>query len=302
MLKFDVDYWSKQSEEKVITAEAVEAAVAAQRRRVSYLKERSQESVLRGIRTIDTEGFAVGQINALSVVAAGDHPFGQPSRITATTRLGDGKILDIEREVDLGGSIHSKGVMILSGFLGERYGQNQPLSLSASLAFEQSYGGVEGDSASAAELCTLLSAIGQIPLKQSVAITGAVNQHGQIEAVGGVNEKIEGFFEICQARKLQGEHGVIIPAANVPHLMLRQDVRAAVREHLFHIWAIEHVDQAMMLLTNLPIGELVDGRYPTMSVNGKVSEHLSELNRLRHQFAARDTNHHTGYSSDDRKP
>lgn len=298
----DVDYWSRQREEEVITAEAVEAAVAARRRRVSYLKERSQESVLRGIRTIDTEGFAVGQINALSVVAVGDHPFGLPSRITATTRLGDGKILDIEREVDLGGSIHSKGVMILSGFLGERYGQSQPLSLSASLAFEQSYGGVEGDSASAAELCTLLSAIGQIPLKQAVAITGAINQHGLIEAVGGINEKIEGFFEICQARKLKGEHGVIIPAANIPHLMLREDVRAAVRENLFRIWAIEHVDQAMTLLTDLPIGELVDGQYPAISINGKVSERLSELNRLRQQFGGQAMNSHPGNSSDDRKP
>ncbi len=298
----DTDYWSRQREEKVITAEAVEAAVAAQRRRVSYIKELHQESILRGIRTIDTEGFAVGQINALSVVAAGDHPFGMPSRITATIRLGDGKILDIEREVDLGGSIHSKGVMIMSGFLGERYGQSQPLSLSASLAFEQSYGGVEGDSASTAELCTLLSAIGQIPLKQSVAITGAVNQHGLIEAVGGVNEKIEGFFDICQARELKGEHGVIIPAANIPHLMLREDVREAVREHQFHIWAIEHVDQAMTLLTNLPIGEPVNGKYPAMSVNGKVSERLSELNRLRQQFGGQATNHQTGNPPDDRKP
>ncbi len=298
----DADYWSRQREEKVITAEAVEEAVAVRRRRVSYLKERSQESVLRGIRTIDTEGFAVGQINALSVVAVGDHPFGLPSRITATIRLGNGQILDIERAVDLGGSIHSKGVMILSGFIGERYGQSQPLSLSASLAFEQSYGGVEGDSASAAELCTLLSAIGQIPLKQSVAITGAVNQHGLIEAVGGINEKIEGFFEICQARELKGEHGVIIPAANIPHLMLREEVRAAVREHQFHIWAIEHVDQAMMLLTNFPIGEQVNGKYPEMSVNGKVSERLCELNRLRQQFGGQATNHHTGDSSDDSKP
>lgn len=295
----DSDYWSKQREEKVITAEAVEAAVEAQRSRVGYLKERHQESVLRGIRTIDTEGFAVGQINALSVVAAGDHPFGMPSRITAAIRLGDGQILDIEREVDLGGSIHSKGVMILSGFLGERYGQSQPLSLSASLAFEQSYGGVEGDSASAAELCTLLSAIGQIPLKQSMAITGAVNQHGLIEAVGGINEKIEGFFEICQARKLKGEHGVIIPAANIPHLMLREDVRAAVRENLFHIWAIEHVDQAMMLLTNLPVGEAVDGKYPAMSVNGKVNERLHELNQLRQQFGGKAMNQHTGNSGDE---
>ncbi|MEJ2763562.1 ATP-binding protein [Photobacterium sp. MCCC 1A19761] len=285
----DTNYWSRQGEEKVITAEAVEAAVDAQRRRVSYLKDRHQESVLRGIRKIDTEGFVVGQINALSVVAVGDHPFGLPSRITATIRLGDGKILDIEREVDLGGSIHSKGVMILSGFLGERYGQSQPLSLNASLAFEQSYGGVEGDSASAAELCTLLSAIGQIPLKQSLAITGAINQHGLIEAVGGVNEKIEGFFEICQARGLKGEHGVIIPSANIPHLMLRADVRRAVREHQFHIWAIDHVDQALALLTNLPIGEPVNGKYPAMSVNGMVDKRLRELTQLRQQFNAHST-------------
>nr|WP_319535004.1 ATP-binding protein [uncultured Vibrio sp.] len=292
----DTNYWSKKREENVITAEAVEAAVAAQRHRVSYLKERQQESVLRGIRKIDTDGSVVGQINALSVIAAGDHPFGLPSRITSTVRLGDGKILDIEREVDLGGSIHSKGVMILSGFLGERYGQNQPLSLSASLAFEQSYGGVEGDSASAAELCCLLSAIGQIPLKQSLAITGAINQHGLMEAVGGINEKIEGFFEICQARELNGENGVIIPAANIPHLMLRADVRIAVREHQFHIWAIDHVDQAMILLSDLPIGESVEGQYPDISINGKVDKRLHELTQLRQQFSGQ-TNIHNSKNS-----
>lgn len=279
----DSNYWSKRRDEKVISAAAVETAVAAQRDRVSYLKERQQESVLRGIRKIDTEGLVVGQINALSVVAVGDHPFGMPSRITATIRLGDGRILDIERAVELGGSIHSKGVMILSGFLGERYGQSQPLSLSASLAFEQSYGGVEGDSASAAELCCLLSAIGRLPLKQTLAITGAINQHGVIEAVGGINEKIEGFFDICQARELKSDHGVIIPAANIPHLMLRSEVRAAVREGKFNIWAIEHVDQAMELLTNLPIGELADGKYSDESVNGKVDMRLGELTQLRQQ-------------------
>ncbi|CAE6941351.1 Belongs to the peptidase S16 family [Vibrio sp. B1FLJ16] len=295
----DTNYWSKKREEKVITAEAVEAAVTAQRHRVNYVKECQQESVLRGIRKIDTEGVAVGQINALSIVAIGDHSFGLPSRITSTIRLGDGKILDIEREVDLGGSIHSKGVMILSGFLGERYGQSQPLSLSASLAFEQSYGGVDGDSASAAELCSLLSAIGQIPLKQSVAITGAINQHGLIEAVGGINEKIEGFFEICQTREFNGDNGVIIPAANIAHLMLRSDIREAVRDNRFHIWAIDHVDQAMELLTDLPIGEAVNEKYPEMSVNGKIHKRLSELTQLRQQFGGHANDPSAKKGSDD---
>ena len=178
-----------------------------------------------------------------------------PSRITATARLGKGEVIDIEREVELGGAIHSKGVLILSSLLTSRYAQRHPLSVSASLVFEQSYGQVEGDSASVGELCALLSALADVPIKQSLAVTGSVNQLGQVQPIGGVNEKIEGFFDVCQARGLTGEQGVLIPASNVKHLMLREDVVKAAEAGQFHIWPIETVDQALSLLTGLPAGQ-----------------------------------------------
>ena len=196
-----------------------------------------------------------GQVNGLSVIELGDFAFAQPTRITATTRLGDGELVNIEREVKLSGAIHSKGVLILSSFLAARYAKNQPLALSASLVFEQSYGMVDGDSASLAELCALLSTLANVPIKQSLAVTGSVNQFGQVQAIGAVNEKIEGFFDICTARGLTGEQGVLIPAANVKHLMLRHDVVAAAEAGQFRIYAVENVDQAIALLTGLPAGE-----------------------------------------------
>ena len=182
-------------------------------------------------------------------------PFGQPSRITARVRLGKGEVVDIEREVALGGPTHSKGVLILTGFLGGRFGRERPLALSASLVFEQSYGGVDGDSASSAELYTLLSALADVPIHQRYAVTGSVNQLGQVQAIGGVNEKIEGFFDICREAELTGDQGVLIPASNVKHLMLRQDVVDAVTEGRFHIYPVEHVDQGIEILTGLPAGD-----------------------------------------------
>ena len=207
--------------------------------------------------------------------------FAQPARITATSRFGKGDVINIEREVKLSGAIHSKGVLILSAFLAARYAKNQPLALSASLVFEQSYGMIDGDSASMAELCALLSNLADVPLKQSLAITGSVNQLGQAQAIGAVNEKIEGFFDICTARGLTGEQGVIVPAANVKHLMLRQDVITGAATGRFRIYAIDTVDQAIALLTGLPAGEAdAQGKYPKDSLNGKVAARLSELTNI----------------------
>jgi predicted ATP-dependent protease len=227
----------------------------------------------------------VGQVNGLSVIELGDFVFAQPIRITATTRFGDGKLINIEREVKLSGAIHSKGVLILSSFLASQYARDQPLALSASLVFEQSYTRVEGDSASVAELCALLSNLADIPIKQSLAITGSVNQFGHVQAIGAVNEKIEGFFDICAARGLNGEQGVLIPASNVKHLMLRRDVVAAANNGQFHIYAIETVDQAICLLTGLQAGAPdADGQFPEESINRKVAARLNRLTDISKSF------------------
>jgi predicted ATP-dependent protease len=233
-------------------------------------------------------GEAVGQVNALSVVQLGETTFGQPSRITARVRLGRGEVVDIEREVDLGGPIHSKGVLILGGFLGGRYAERAPLAFHASLAFEQSYGGIEGDSASLAEACALLSAIARIPLRQDVAVTGSINQHGVVQAVGGINEKVEGFFDVCAARGLNGSQGVLIPEANVRNLMLRDDVIQAVRDERFHIHAVSTVDDALALLSGREAGERgPDGRFPPGSFNAAVEDALmANVRRLKELHTA----------------
>jgi predicted ATP-dependent protease len=261
-------------------------AIDAQIHRRDRLRARLHEAILRETLLIDTQGAVVGQINGLSVLQLGDFAFAQPTRITATTRLGTGEMVNIEREVKLSGAIHSKGVLILSSFLAARYARNQPLALSASLVFEQSYGQVDGDSASLAELCVLLSHLADMPLLQSLAVTGSVNQLGQVQAIGAVNEKIEGFFDICVARGLSGVQGVLIPQANVKHLMLRGDVVAAARAGQFHIHAVSHVDQAMSLLTGVPAGEAgAGGQYPPGSINRRVAQRVTELGALRKAFA-----------------
>jgi lon-related putative ATP-dependent protease len=270
---------------KVISARHVQKAIDQQIYRSDRLRERLQETILRGTFLIDTEGEKVGQVNGLSVIQMGGFSFGRPNRITARVRFGKGEVVNIEREVELSGPIHSKGVLILSGFLGARYAVNQPLSLSASLVFEQSYSGVEGDSASSAELYALLSAIAETPLKQNLAVTGSVNQHGQVQAIGGVNEKIEGFFDICKARGLTGNQGVLIPASNIKHLMLREDVVEAVREGKFAIYPIEYIDQGIELLTGKPAGEPDEqGVYPDDTVNGRVQQRLEELAKKRDEY------------------
>ena len=280
------DYWAAQEGASQVGAPHVQRAIDKQVYRAERLRQHVLDEIRRGTLLIDTSGATVGQVNGLSVIDLGNFAFGRPSRITATARLGKGEVIDIEREVELGGAIHSKGVLILSAFLTSRYAQRHPLSVSASLVFEQSYGMVEGDSASVGELCALLSALADVPIQQSLAVTGSVNQHGQVQPIGGVNEKIEGFFDVCRARGLTGDHGVLIPAANVKHLMLREDVVTAVSAGQFQIWPIETVDQALSLLTGLPAGRPDgEGRYPAGSVNHRVAERLWEMLQLRQKFS-----------------
>jgi predicted ATP-dependent protease len=282
----EADYWASTEKAKLVTAEHVNRAVEMQVYRVDRVRSRIYEQIERGTILIETEGEKVGQVNGLSVIDMGNFSFGQPSKITATARIGKGEVVDIEREVDLSGAIHSKGVLILSSFLASRFAKDRPLSLSASLVFEQSYGRVDGDSASIAELCVLLSVLADVPIKQSLAITGSINQHGLVQAIGGVNQKIEGFFDICQTAGLTGDQGVVIPASNVKHLMLRPDVVNAVENGQFHVYAVETADQAVELLTGMPAGELdADGKYPTGTINQQAAARLDELFRLRQKIS-----------------
>jgi lon-related putative ATP-dependent protease len=274
----EAEYWAGENDNSHIHAVDVQKAIDAHIYRADRVRERYQENILRNTIMISTEGFQVGQINGLSVVQLGDFAFGFPSRITASVRRGKGDVINIEREVELSGPIHSKGVLILAGFLGQRFGSEQKLALSASLVFEQSYSGVEGDSASSAELYALLSALSGVPINQSLAVTGSVNQHGLVQAIGGVNEKIEGYFDICRARGLSGDQGVMIPETNTKHLMLRKDVRDAVEAGKFNIYPIEKIDQGIELLTGIPMGEPDDeGKYPADTISGRVQSRLEQL-------------------------
>lgn len=282
----EADYWAGRRNAAIVTHADVDKAVAAQIRRSDRTRERLQEEVERGTILIDTDGQQAGQINGLSVIQLGEYSFGRPSRITASVALGKGEVLDIEREVALGGPLHSKGVLILQGFLLERYGGDRPLSLKASLVFEQSYGGVDGDSASSTELYALLSALSGCAINQSLAVTGSVNQHGHVQAIGGVNEKIEGFFDLCKARGLTGRQGVLIPASNTKHLMLRDEVVEAASKGQFSIYAIETIDQGIEVLTGVPAGDRDgQGRYPPESINGRVQARLDALAEAARRFA-----------------
>jgi lon-related putative ATP-dependent protease len=286
----EADYWAGQSGKDLVDAEDIQKAIDQRIRRGSRIRDRLQEELLRETFVVETSGERVGQINGLAVLQVGEVAFGRPQRISASIKLGSGEVIDIEREVKLGGPLHSKGVLILSGFLGSHYVADVPLSLSASLVFEQSYGGVDGDSASAAELCVLASALANTPIRQSFAITGSIDQHGRIQAIGGVNEKIEGFFDICQKRGLTGDQGVLIPIANVKHLMLRRDVVEAVEAGKFQVFPVAHVDQALGILTGLEAGEKdSDGAFPEGSVNRKICDRLVELAESRRAFGKSDS-------------
>ncbi len=283
----EANYCASESGSEVVDGRHVQQAIEAQVYRSSRLRERLQEAILRDTILIDTDDSKVGQINGLSVLMLGNYAFGRPSRITARVRLGKGEVVDIERQVELGGPLHSKGVLILSSYLGSRYASGRPLSLSASLVFEQSYGGVDGDSASSAELYALLSALSETPIKQSLAVTGSVNQHGQVQAIGGVNDKIEGFFDICSARGLTGDQGVLVPIANVKNLMIRQDVVEAVMEGNFHIYPIETIEQGIEVLTGVPAGVIdEEGSYPEGSINQLVTSRLVSMAEARREFYA----------------
>ncbi|HXP06255.1 MAG TPA: ATP-binding protein [Stellaceae bacterium] len=255
----EADQLAADAAKEVVGATEVQGALDAQVRRSDRIYRRMQEEIARRTIRIENSGEVVGQINGLSVISLGALAFGNPTRITAQVRMGRGEVVDIEREVQLGGPLHSKGVLILSGFLGGRFGATRPLSLHASLVFEQSYGGVDGDSASAAELFALLSALAEVPIKQCFAVTGSVDQHGVIQAIGGINEKIEGFFDVCRAGGLTGEQGIIFPASNVKHLMLRADVVAATAEGKFRIIPMETIDQGLQLLTGVATA-ITDGK------------------------------------------
>lgn len=291
------DYWARHRRREVVAREDVERAIDARIRRADRVRDKVYENIRRGIVLIDTRGESIGQVNGLSVIEMGDFSFGQPTRITANTRLGEGEVIDIEREVELGGAIHSKGVLILSSFLAARYARDQPLSLAASLVFEQSYGQIEGDSASVAELCALLSSLANAPLRQWLAVTGSINQHGQVQAIGGVNEKIEGFFDVCRLRGFGKFQGVLIPRANSAHLMLRRDVVAAVEAGAFAIYPIATIDEAITLLTGIEAGAAdAQGRYPEGSINQRVMARMRQLAEIRMEFSKmtgeHDEHHH----------
>jgi len=281
----EADYWAGRNGHGLIDATDIRQAIEAEEHRVDRIRERALESITRDIMLIDSDGAKTGQINGLSVSEVGNFRFGRPTRITARIGLGTGKVIDIEREVELGGPLHSKGVLILAGYLAATFGADTPLSLSASLVFEQSYGGVDGDSASSAELYVLLSAIAEMPIKQSFAVTGSVNQLGEVQAIGGANEKIEGFFDICKSRGLTGKQGVLIPKSNIKHLILRPDVVDAVAKGQFQIYPVERIDQGIELLTGIPAGERgKDGAFPRGTVFRKVADRLHAMAEVRQKF------------------
>lgn len=282
----EASFWAQKNEHNTVMHGDVEKAIDQKIYRSSRIKNNIQETINRDTIFIDTEGQAVGQINGLSVSMIGDIMFGRPNRITARVQMGKGKIINIEREVDMSGPIHSKGMLILKGFLGEQFAEDTPLSLSASLVFEQSYAHIDGDSASCAELYTLLSAIGKIPLKQSLSVTGSVNQHGKVQPIGGVNEKIEGFFDVCNDRGLTGEQGVIIPKANEKNLMLHSRVVDAVKANEFNIYSVETINEGIELLTGLKMGEKdEEGNYAQETINYKVKQRLNKFADDRKSFA-----------------
>ncbi len=274
----EAEYWARQEGVELVSAPHVEKAIEERFFRHNLPDERIRELIERGTIMIDTDGEVVGQLNGLSIYSLGDVTFGKPSRITCKTFLGRGGVINIERESQLSGRIHDKGVLILGGYLGWKYAQEHPLSLSASLCFEQSYEGVEGDSASSAELYALLSSLSGVPIKQNIAVTGSVNQKGEIQAIGGVNQKIEGFFQVCRAKGLNGKQGVVIPRQNLKNLMLRPEVVDAVREGKFHIYAVSTVDEGIEVLTGVEAGRRKkDGTYPKGTINCEVAKQLKEM-------------------------
>jgi ATP-dependent Lon protease len=274
----EADYWATQDGQTQVRSDHVDKAIDTKIYRSNMIETRLQEMINRGTLMIDVEGEKVGQVNGLAVYSVGDYMFGKPSRITASTSMGRTGIINIEREADMSGNIHNKGVLVLSGYIRKKYAQDKPLSMSASIAFEQSYSGVEGDSASSTEIYALLSSLSNVPIRQYIAVTGSVDQNGRIQAIGGVNQKIEGFYHCCSATKLTGKQGVMIPESNIKDLMLRKDVLQAVKDGKFHIYAVKTVDEGIEILTGKEAGERKpDGTYPKSSINALVDAKLKEL-------------------------
>jgi len=281
----EAGYYAAQEEAQYVSAAHVQKAIDERFYRSSLIQERIQEMIARDSIKIAVAGECVGQVNGLSVIGLGDIAFGQPSRITVSLSLGREGLIDIEREAKLGGPIHTKGVLILSGYLAEKYAQDRPLSLSARLVFEQSYGGVEGDSASSTELYAMLSSLSGLPIKQGIAVTGSVNQKGEVQAIGGVNEKIEGFYAVCKAKGLTGVQGVIVPKSNVQNLMLKEEVVEAVRDGQFHVWAVKTVDEGIEILTGVQAGQRQeDGTFEEETVNKLVDERLRTMAERMKEF------------------
>ena len=283
----EAHYWAKKENSEKVTEAHVEKAIEEGIFRRRMVEDKIQELIEDGFIMIDSDGASVGQVNGLSVYDMGEYAFGKPSRITAKTSMGKAGIINIEREADLSGRTHNKGVLILAGYLRGKYAQDKPLTLTASLCFEQSYSGVEGDSASSTEVYAILSSLANLPLRQDIAVTGSVNQNGEIQPIGGVNQKIEGFFDVCRSRGLTGKQGVMIPHQNAGDLMLRKDVVEAVASGQFHIYPVQTVDQGITILTGVAAGEKSpDGAYPGETVNFRVDERLKELAQKMRMFEA----------------
>ncbi|MEO0225918.1 MAG: Lon protease family protein, partial [candidate division WOR-3 bacterium] len=274
----EASYWAKKDNARFVSSKYVEKAIEEWVERVSLVEDKISEMIKEGTIMIDTRGREIGQVNGLSVYTTGEYSFGKPTRITAKTSMGRAGIINIEREADLSGPIHNKGVLILSGYLRWKYGQNKPLVMTASLCFEQSYGEVEGDSASSTEVYAILSSLANVPLRQDIAVTGSVNQKGEIQPIGGVNQKIEGFFDVCKAAGLTGKQGVMIPYLNIPDLMLKKDVVDAVRQGKFHIYPVKTIDEGIEILTGMKAGKrLKNGQFEKDSINYLVDKRLREL-------------------------
>jgi ATP-dependent Lon protease len=291
----EANYWANKDKAKIITSKYVDKAIEERIERVSMVEDKIQEMIDQGLVFIDTQGSVIGQVNGLSVYETGEYSFGRPSRITAKTAVGTSGVINIEREAELSGPIHSKGVFILSGYLRHKYAQDKPLVLSASLCFEQSYGGVEGDSASSAELYALLSSLSELPIRQDLAVTGSVNQKGEVQPIGGVNQKIEGFFAVCKAKGLTGTQGVIIPESNIDDLMLRNEVINAVKQGKFHIYSVKRIDEGVELLTGVNAGDKDEkGNYPKDTVNYRVNNKLKQIAQAWKDFRAPESTNTSG--------
>ncbi len=281
----EASFWAKKGRQKLVSGKDVDKAIEERTYRHNLVEEKVHESILENTINVDVHGFKVGQINGLAIYNLGDYSFGRPSRITVNTYIGNKGIINIEREAKLSGRIHNKGLLVFSGYFSQKFGASMPLSFSASITFEQSYGTIDGDSASSTELYALLSSLSQIPINQSIAVTGSVNQKGEVQAIGGANEKIEGFFQVCKSRGLSGNQGVIIPKANVKNLLLNNEVVEAVKNNKFNVWAVDHIEDGMRILTGMKCGALrKDGSFTKNSIFDKVQERLKEFASISHKF------------------